>query len=116
MRGSEFIAHFSNYRYEESSPWEWKELTKCFSFCGEQVVEQHAEVTCRQCGSYLYKHRDSEFQSHGDPLSAFTSLMGHWKLTSQEQGLTPQVIAKIIAQPRMLLLFETIFSFEKLQI
>ena len=42
--------------------------------------------------------------------------MGHWKLTSQEQGLTPQVIAKIIAQPRMLLLFETTFSFEKLQI
>lgn len=39
MWGSEFIAHFSNYRYEKSSPWEWKELTECFLFCGEQVVE-----------------------------------------------------------------------------
>ena len=76
-------------------------------------------IACRgdlQAVWLLYKHRDSEFQSHGDPLSAFTSLMGHRKLTSQEQGLTPPVIAKIIAQPRMLLLFETIFSFEKLQI
>lgn len=39
MWESEFITHFSNYRYEKSSPWEWKELTKCFLFCGEQVVE-----------------------------------------------------------------------------